>query len=148
MIHNSCLSAHTQKYVNWIKDFSYDMTYVREVTKLTIILLAYIDYFYVKYALASLSWWKCWVDLEPMWPGFESRDSHDFFYYYYLFFFYVFFFFWSLLLQCKFANSTLLSLLSFPTLLLLMMPRPPAPSALWFTLGPLFKQTTIRTIGP
>ena len=42
-------------------------------------------------------------------------------------FFYVFL---SLLIQCKFANSTLLSLLRSPTLLPLMMPRPPAPSAL------------------
>ena len=40
------------------------------------------------------------MDFEPMYLGFDSRESHDFF-------------FWSLLLQCKFANSTLLSLLSF-----------------------------------
>ena len=45
------------------------------------------------------------MDFEPMCPGFESRESHVF-----LCFFYVFL---SLLLQCKFANSTLLSLLSF-----------------------------------
>ena len=45
------------------------------------------------------------VDPQSMSPEFESRKSHDFF------FFDVFFL--SLLLQCKFANSTLLSLLSF-----------------------------------
>ena len=38
-------------------------------------------------------------------PGFKSQERHNFF------FFYVFFL--SLFLQCKFANSTLLSLLSF-----------------------------------
>ena len=48
------------------------------------------------------------VDLEPMCPGFESWESHDFIY-----FFFLCLFFFSLLLQCKFANSTLLSLLSF-----------------------------------
>ena len=48
------------------------------------------------------------MDFETMYPGFESRESHDF-----LFFMFFFFFFLSLLLQCKFANSTLLSLLSF-----------------------------------
>ena len=37
------------------------------------------------------------VDFEPMYPGFESRESYDFFFH----FFYVFFL--SLLLQCKFA---------------------------------------------
>ena len=48
------------------------------------------------------------MDFEPMCPGFESREPHD------VFFFFIFFmFFLSLLLQCKFANSTLLSLLSF-----------------------------------
>ena len=52
------------------------------------------------------------VDFEPMYPGFESRESHEsfFIYIFLLLFFYVFL---SLLLQCKFANSTLLSLLRF-----------------------------------
>ena len=50
------------------------------------------------------------VDFEPMSPGFESRASHDFFFFFFDFF-YVFFL--SLLLQCKFANLILLSLLSF-----------------------------------
>ena len=50
------------------------------------------------------------MDFVPMCPGFESRGLDGFF----LFFFYLFFMFiLSLLLQCKFANSTLLSLLSF-----------------------------------
>ena len=52
-------------------------------------------------------------------PGFKSRKRHLFFFYF-IFFFFDFFnlfifcvFFLSLSLQCKFANSTLLSLLSF-----------------------------------
>ena len=58
-------------------------------------------------------------DFEPMCPGFESREWHDFFLFLIFLFFNVFihFFFFclflSLLLQCKFANSTFLSLLSF-----------------------------------
>ena len=56
-------------------------------------------------------------DFEPMCPGFESRRWHNFFFYfffYFLMYMYLFFcLFLSLLLQCKFANSTLLSLLSF-----------------------------------
>ena len=44
------------------------------------------------------------VDFEPMYPGFEFWESHDFFFYVFVL---------SLLLQSKFANSTLLSLLSF-----------------------------------
>ena len=45
-------------------------------------------------------------------PGFKSRKRHLFlFFFFFLFIFCVFFL--SLLLQCKFANSTLLSLLSF-----------------------------------
>ena len=56
-------------------------------------------------------------------PGFKSRKCHLFIYFFCVFFFVFFeffnlfifcvFFFLSLLLQCKFANSTLLSLLSF-----------------------------------
>ena len=57
------------------------------------------------------------MDFEPMCPGFESQESHDlFFFFFFLIFFYLFIFlcfFLSLLLQCKFANSTFLSLLSF-----------------------------------
>ena len=48
-----------------------------------------------------------------MGPGFESRKLHDFPFFFFIYFFFMFFFFLSLLLQCKFANSTLLSLLSF-----------------------------------
>ena len=51
------------------------------------------------------------VDFEPMCPGFESRESHDFFFMIFLFIYFLCFL--SLLLQCKFANSTLLSLPSF-----------------------------------
>ena len=47
------------------------------------------------------------MDLETMWRGFKSRDV------FFFFFFFFIFFFLSLILQCKFANSTLLSLLSF-----------------------------------
>ena len=49
MIHNSCLSAKTQKCVNCIKKTETlvtigDMTYVREVTKLTcIVVCVYIS---------------------------------------------------------------------------------------------------------
>ena len=51
------------------------------------------------------------MDFEHMYPGFESRESHEFFLLlFYILFFYVFL---SLLLQCKFANLTLLSLLRF-----------------------------------
>ena len=50
------------------------------------------------------------MDFESMGPGLESRELHEFFY---LFIYFFLCFFLSLLLQCKFANSTLLSLLSF-----------------------------------
>ena len=55
------------------------------------------------------------VDFEPMCPEFESPESHDFFFFFFLIFFIYFFlcFLLSLLLQCEFANSTLLSVLSF-----------------------------------
>ena len=51
-----------------------------------------------------------------MCTGFDSRESHDFFFFFFFvvdFFLFIFLCFLSLLLQCKFANSTLLSLLSF-----------------------------------
>ena len=48
-----------------------------------------------------------------MGPGFESRKSHDFSFFFFFLFIFFLCFFLSLLLQCKFANSTLLSLLSF-----------------------------------
>ena len=50
------------------------------------------------------------MDFEPMYPGFESRESRFLIYFFYFSFLC---FFLSLLLQCKFANLTLLSLLSF-----------------------------------
>ena len=49
-------------------------------------------------------------------PGFKSRKRHLFLFFFFFDFFNLFIFcvfFLSLLLQCKFANSTLLSLLSF-----------------------------------
>ena len=52
------------------------------------------------------------MDFESMCPGFESRESSDFFFFFFLFI-YFFMLFLSSLLQCKFANSTLMSLLSF-----------------------------------
>ena len=57
------------------------------------------------------------MDFELMCPGFESRELPDFFFFFFFDFliyqFFLCFFFLSLLLECKFANSTLLSLLSF-----------------------------------
>ena len=59
------------------------------------------------------------VDFEIVYPGFESRESHVFLIFFCLFFFMLFLFvclfvfFLSLLLQCKFAISTLLPLFSF-----------------------------------
>ena len=72
------------------------------------------------------------VDFEPMYPGFESRKSHEFF----LFFFYHFFMFFFFVFFCHYYYSAKLQIQHYclysvsPTLLLLMMPRPPAPSAL------------------
>ena len=55
------------------------------------------------------------MGFEPMFPGFESRESNEYFflfiYFSLVYFFYVFVL--SLLLQGKFANLTLLSLLRF-----------------------------------
>ena len=93
------------------------MTYVREVTKLTIITLAYIDYFY---QIWHWSPWRSgsvggsWIHVSRV----QISVTTCFFFCFVLFFFYFFYlffyvFFLSLLLQCKFANSTLLSLLSF-----------------------------------
>ena len=50
------------------------------------------------------------MDFELMYPGFESRNRMYFFIIFLLLFFLCFL---SLLLQCKFAYSTLLSLLRF-----------------------------------
>ena len=63
-----------------------------------------------------------------MYPGFESRESHDFFLFFFLNVFSGFFcqYYYSANLQiqhyCLYPDS--------PTSLPLMMPRPPAPSAL------------------
>ena len=70
------------------------------------------------------------MDFEPMCPGFESRESHAFFFF---FFFLIFLFF---MLFCHYDYSANFQIQHnclysvSPTLLLLMMPRPPAPSAL------------------
>ena len=53
------------------------------------------------------------VDLQPMSPGIDSRKLHIFFFFFFLFIYFFLWFFLSLLLQCKFANSTFLPLLSF-----------------------------------
>ena len=79
------------------------------LTTILIITLAYINYFYLK-CICFHSVVDILLDFESMYPGFESRESHEFFYFLFIFFFRVFL---SLLLQCKFANSTLLSLLRF-----------------------------------
>ena len=50
------------------------------------------------------------MDFYPMYPGFESQESHEFFLLL-LFLLFSLCVFLSLLIQCKFANSTLLSLL-------------------------------------
>ena len=81
------------------------------------------------------------VDLNPCIPGsknwhkrFDSRNSRFFFCFsFYLFIFLFFYFF------CHYYNSANLEIQHYclysvsPTLLLLMMSRPPAPSALWFS---------------
>ena len=73
------------------------------------------------------------VNYEPICPGFESRESHDFFFFFFLDFIYLFFFFY---VFCHYYYSANLQIQHYrlysvsPTVLLLMMPRPPAPSAL------------------
>ena len=80
------------------------MTYVREVNKLTIrcITLAYVDYFLSVTRIGLHGVVDIEVDFEPMSPGFETRESHDFFF---IDFFYVFFFFFVIIITvqiCKF----------------------------------------------
>ena len=71
------------------------------------------------------------VDFEPMCPGYDSRETHDFFFFFIFLFIFFFMFF-----CCHYYNSANLQIQHYclysvsPTLLLLMMPRPPAPSAL------------------
>ena len=99
------------------------MAYVREVTKLTIrsTTLAYIDYFYQSFSTGLHGVVDVEVDFEPMGLGFESRES--------LFFIYLFFYvFFVIIITVQIQHYCLYSV--SPTLLLLMMPRPPAPSAL------------------
>ena len=103
------------------------MTYVREVNKLTIrcITLAYIDYFLSVTRIGLHGVLDIEVDFEPMSPGFETRESHNFcFIDFFLCFFCHYYYSANLQIQhyCLYSLS--------PTLLLLMMPRPPAPSAL------------------
>ena len=103
------------------------MIYVREVTKLTIITLGYIDYFYLHYALASMAEGMSWWTLNPCVPGLNLGNRMIFFF---LLFVYFFMFF------CHYYYSANLQIQHYclysvsPTLLLLMMPRPLAPSAL------------------
>ena len=66
-----------------------------------------------------------------MCPGSEFRESHDFFLFlsYFLFFyFFIFFFHYYYSANLQIQHYCLYSV--SPTLLLLMMPRPPAPSEL------------------
>ena len=59
-------------------------------------------------------------------PGFKTRERHDFFFlFFYLFIFYDFF---VIIITVQIQHYCLYSV--SPTLLLLMMPRPSAPSAL------------------
>ena len=44
------------------------------------ITLAYIDFFLSENCIGHHSVVDMLVDFEPMYPGFESRESHDFFY--------------------------------------------------------------------
>ena len=76
---------------------------VSHFTHYPTITLAYIDYFYLQYALASIA-----VDFGPMCSNLGNRMI-----FFFNLFIYFLCFFLSLLLQCKFVNSTLLSLLSF-----------------------------------
>ena len=75
-------------------------------------------------------------DFEPMCPGFESREWHDFFLFFIFLFFNVFIYFFFFVIFGHYYYSANLQIQHFclysvsPTLLLLMMPRPPAPSAL------------------
>ena len=68
------------------------MTYVREVTKLTIrsLTLAYIDYFLSVDRIGLHGVVDIEVAYEPMSPGFESRELHDFYLFIHYFFFYFF----------------------------------------------------------
>ena len=77
------------------------MTYVREVTKLTIITLAYIDYFLSVVRIGLHGVVDVLLDFEPLCPGFEFREPHDLFFY--LFIFLCFFFVIIITVQiCKF----------------------------------------------
>ena len=67
--------------------------------------------FYLKISLGSIAYWISWWTLNPCIPGSNLGNRMNFFYHFFIFiFFYVFL---SLLLQCKFAYSILLSLLRF-----------------------------------
>ena len=71
-----------------------------------------------------MSWW-----ILNLCPGFESRESHTFFFYFFIYLFFMFFF-------CHYYYSANFQIQHYclysvsPSLLLFMMPRPPAPSAL------------------
>ena len=109
------------------------MTYVREVTKLTIITLAYIDYFY---RIWHWSPWRSgsvggsWIYVSRV--QISVMTCFFFFVLFFLFFlfifFYVFFYHYYYSANLQIQHYCLYSV--SPTLLLLMMPRPPAPSAL------------------
>ena len=72
------------------------------------------------------------MDFEPMYPGFESWESHHFFNFFFMFFLVIVI---TVQIQHYCPNS------DSPTLLLLMMSRPPEPSALYF----FHKHVSFRT---
>ena len=109
------------------------MTYVREVTILTIITLGYIGLFLSVIRIGLHGVVDLVVEFESMRPGFETWVLRDFFFF---FFFLLFLFIYFLCYFCHYYYSANLQIQHYclysvsPTLLLLMMPRPPAPSAL------------------
>ena len=111
------------------------MTYVREVTILTIITLGYIGLFLSVIRIGLHGVVDLVVEFESMRPGFETWVLHDFFFFFF-FFFLLFLFIYFLCYFCHYYYSANLQIQHYclysvsPTLLLLMMPRPPAPSAL------------------
>ena len=100
MIHNSCFFSSHPEMRKLDKTETLvtigDKTYVREITKLTCIVVCVYIFSLTQFAY-FLSLFELWVDFEPI-PGFESRSSQSFFFFYFF---------------CYNANSTLQTLLRF-----------------------------------